>query len=463
MGEDAWFAENAEPAAEAYRVFFDSIRDTLNAVHAQFAAYAPDTAAARDLLDHAWFTLIAHQYEFAVHGYAGIAGTTQWELARTALVSAWAAREALDPEPRTVEADINGDTIEEVVMVTLGDLYVFSPYGGRLLYWFDLEHGVELVGNENFMRSYGEAYTDDNAYVPVAVGSEAYPWLEGNMIIPEIHTYRFEARRRCFNDSLFVDGQSAGSLVGSLLGYETGPTYVRFTYGLDDLTVRKTFTPWDHSLDVEYLFDSSSSQAMDAVLVLENGLAPDCLGIMTTGREAVRYWDGSDTSWVFDGAMPGVVNILSGKGLLFDFTTPPVSLSGDLDVFGLEINPRFELEIPPAGSSAIALSLSLAAFSGVNIPSDGLREGRLLIQPNPSGSSVNLTLASDTSETLTARVFDTRGRLIRTLFGGSAGPNPVVTWDGRNRWGHPVAEGIYFVRVTAGAESATGKVIILRQ
>jgi hypothetical protein len=461
MGGDAWFAENSGSEAEAYRVFFDAIRDTLNDVHDEFAAYAPDTLAASELLNHAWFTLIAHQYEFAVHGYAGIVGTTQWDLARTALVAARAAREALAPQPRITQVDVNSDGIEELVMVTSGDFCVLSPYGGRLLYWFDLVDGVEVVGNENFMRSYGETYTDDNAYVPVAVGSQAYPWLSGNMIIPEIQQYRFEARRRCLDDSIFVDGASAGSLVGRLLPYDIGPGYVRFTYDLGDITVRKTLTPSLHDMGIEYTFESSASHASDADLVLENGLSPDCLGVMMNGRKALRYWDGSDTSWVFEETMPGVVNVIGGKGLLFGFSDAPVSVATGVDVFGLEINPRFEIEIPPMGSSSITMNLALGALSGADLPPDEIRGRKLLILPNPSRGSVEMRVR-DAGGEITARVFDTQGKLVRVLRGSPSRSSDIIIWDGCNRSGSPVAEGIYFVRVSTPQETVTGKVAILR-
>jgi hypothetical protein len=461
MGEDDWFAENAGSQAEAYRGFFDAIRDTLNSVHAEFASHAPDTLAARRLLDHAWFTLIAHQYEFAVHGYGGMVGTTQWELARTALVGARAAREALAPAARIVAADVNSDSIDEIIMVTSGDFFVLSPYGGRLLYWFDLVDGLEMVGNENFMRSYGEPYTDDNAYVPVAVGSEAYPWLSGNPIIPEVHQYRFEARRRCFNDSISIDGSSAGSLAEMLLAYDLDSTQVRFTYDLDDLSVVKTVTPWLHRLDLEYVFESSSAQPMDVELGLENGLCPDCLGVMMTGRESLRYWDGNDTSSVFTTAMPGVVNVTSGKGLVFGFTEPPASAVSDVDVFGLEVNPRFVFEMPPLGSESIGIELALGALSGVERPPEGLRPGALVIMPNPSRGEVKLLLRGGDGRQVTGGVFDTAGRLVRTLTPAS-GPQPFLVWDGRSGSGRPVAEGIYFVRISSGSRTATGKIAVLR-
>jgi hypothetical protein len=462
MGEDAWFVENSEPQAEAYRLFFDGIRDTLNAVHLEFAAHAPDTVAARRLFDHGWFTLIAHQYEFAVHGYGGIVGTTQWELARTALVSAIAAREALFPQSRSAVKDVNGDGIEEIVMITSGDFYVLSRYGGRLLYWFDLEAGVELVGNENFMRSYGESYADDNAYVPVAVGSEAYPWLSGNMIIPEIQEYRFEARRRCFNDSVFIGGVSAGPLVDSPLAYEIGAGFVRFTYNLGDLTILKTYTPALHTMNVEYGFQSWSAQALDIELVLENGLSPDCLTVMMAGRASLKYWDGSDTSSVFAQSMPGVVNVASGKGLLFDFGDPPAAISSDVDVFGLEVNPRWSFEIPAGGAASVSLALAQQALAGVDGRPGLPVEGRLRIMPNPSVGKVDLVVPARLGDDMTAGVFDTAGRLVRTLSGPAPGSARILTWDGRNDAGVPVAGGIYFIRISSAGESATGKVTLLR-
>jgi flagellar hook assembly protein FlgD len=461
MGEDAWFDENAEPQAEAYRQFFDSIRDTLNAVHAGFGAFAPDTAAARGLIDHAWFTLAAHQYEFAVHGYGGISGTTQWELARTALVSARAARETLLGQPRRGLEDINGDGIAEIVFVTATDLCVFSTYGGRLLYWFDLEAGVELVGNENFMRTYGEPYTNDNAYVPIVEGCDAYSWLCGNNIIPEINQWSYEARRRCFNDYVWVDGSPAGSLVDMVLGYSLDSTHIDFTYVLGDLTLTKRISPTAHSLGLEYTFASGSSSSMPVEFEIENGLSPDCMLVMQTGRGALKYWDGVDTASVFTGSMPGVTNVVSGRGLLFEFDDEPALVSSEEDIFGLEINPRWTFEIPPLGSEVITFDLSLGSTSGVDPPGGDLR-GNLRIFPNPSQGSVDFRFRIDTPSPVSAKVFDLAGRLVRELEGVNAGSTVTLSWDGTNRAGVPVAGGIYFIRVSGGNSNLVGKVAIVR-
>jgi hypothetical protein len=461
MGGDAWFDENAEPQAEAYREFFDSVRDTLNAVHAGFAAFAPDTAAARGLVDHAWFTLVAHQYEFAVHGYGGIAGTTQWELARTALVSARAAREALMAKPRVAVEDMNGDGIDEIVFVGTTDLYVLSVYGGRLLYWFDLVSGVELVGNESFMRTYGEGYTNDNAYVPIVIGCNAYSWLCGNNIIPEINQWTYEARRRCFNDYVWVNGTSAGSLVDMVLGHSLDSTHVDFTYVLGDLTITKRISPAEHSLGLQYSFSSASSSTTPVEFEVENGLSPDCMLVMLTGREALKYWDGIDTSSVFTGSMRGVTNVESGRGLLFEFADVPASVSSEEDIFGLEINPRWTFEIPPFGSEVITFDLNLGSTSGVDLPDGDLR-GNLRVFPNPSQGTVDFRFRIGTPSPVSAQVFDLAGRLVRELEGVNAGRTVTLSWDGRNRAGVPVAGGIYFIRVSCGGSNLYGKIAIVR-
>jgi hypothetical protein len=463
MGRDAWFTENGAPEAEAYREFFDSIRDTLNTIHSSFSQFAPDTVVARSLMDHAWFTLCAHQYEFAVHNYGGMVGTTQWDLARDALVSARAARYALAAGGEVASPqDINGDTIQEVLFVGPADLFVLSPYGGKLLYWFDLEDGKELVGNENFMRSYGETYTNDNAYVPVARGSQAYPWLSGNMIYPEIHQWTFEARRRCLNDSIWVNGVPQRDLVNRILTYGLDSNYVEFHYDLGATDVTKRITATDHSLSVEYAFSSASSQPVNIDIEVENGLTPDCLGVMMSGKKALRYWDGEDTSSVFVDSMRGVANILSNKGLLFEFLDPPTSINGEEDVFGLEVNPRWQFQIPPYGSEAVTLRLNILSYSGVKPRDRNHLHGNLLILPNPSRGNVDVYFRGLGPTGLSAEVFDVSGRLVQTLTSTTADDCPLISWNGLDRCGRPVASGIYVVRVGSGDQSSTGKVAIVK-
>jgi hypothetical protein len=411
-------------------------------------------------LDHAWFTLIAHQYEFAVTGYGGIAGTTQWELARCALVSARAAREALLGAPRTFVSDVNDDGIDEIVLVSATDFFVFSRYGGRLLYWFDLELGKEYVGNENFMRSYGESYTNDNTYVTEAVGVEAYPWLSGNYIFPEVHTWTFEARRRALNDFIRVDSIDR-STINTVMSYTTGSDYVEFTYGLPGVHVAKRLTAGFHELDVDYTFTSTSPSTQDVELEIENGLSPDCLLTTLWGRETLRYWDGADTTWSFTPLTRGVANVPGDCAVLIEFTDEPDAITGDDNIFGLEVNPMWNFQIPAFGLETISFKLDLGSTAGVTVPEPRGDQG-LKIRPNPAMGQVGFSFRPATVSGSEVAIFDLAGRLVRTIPAPASAEPVTVTWDGLNETGERVATGIYLVKVTSGAETRYGKVAIVR-
>jgi hypothetical protein len=83
--------------------------------------------------------------------------------------------------------------------------------------------------------------------------------------------------------------------------------------------------------------------------------------------------------------------------------------------------------------------------------------------PNPfhPDTKIRFSLASPGAVRLT--VHDTAGGLVKVLRNGHAGAGEqIATWRGRDETGHPVASGIYFVKLTAEGEVATRKVVLLR-
>jgi flagellar hook assembly protein FlgD len=66
---------------------------------------------------------------------------------------------------------------------------------------------------------------------------------------------------------------------------------------------------------------------------------------------------------------------------------------------------------------------------------------------------------------VTLKVYDVRGRLVRTAFEGTL-QNELYTgylqWDGNDAVGEPVASGIYFLQLQAGTHTVSKKVVILR-
>jgi hypothetical protein len=83
--------------------------------------------------------------------------------------------------------------------------------------------------------------------------------------------------------------------------------------------------------------------------------------------------------------------------------------------------------------------------------------------PNPfnPSTSIGYYLPSRTDVTLT--VFDVSGRTVARLVDGMEDPGSrTVNWDGMNERGVPVTSGTYFYRLTAGKESVSRKMILLR-
>ena len=92
--------------------------------------------------------------------------------------------------------------------------------------------------------------------------------------------------------------------------------------------------------------------------------------------------------------------------------------------------------------------------------------GRLALHPNhPNPFNPGTTIRYYLPRRCTVRlvIYDLRGAEVGRLVCAQqeAGPH-TVTWDGKNAAGLQVSSGLYFYRLTAGKESATRKMILLR-
>jgi len=64
---------------------------------------------------------------------------------------------------------------------------------------------------------------------------------------------------------------------------------------------------------------------------------------------------------------------------------------------------------------------------------------------------------------VTLKIFDSSGRLVRTLVDGVRPPaRHSASWDGTDSHGRPVASGVYFCRIVVGENEARRKVMLLR-
>ncbi len=472
MGGDSWFAENNSANMNSYRAFFDQIRDRLNQVEGMIENFGGDSLAASRLLQHAWSTLCAHQYEFGCHGLTEHSGFTDWDLARCALISTQAAEYALSPIVATYQDDINGDSIEEIVMVTLSNMWVFSPYGGRLIYWFDLERGEELVGNENFMY-YGESYISDNRYLPTLRGGvDVYTWLSGNYIFPEIFQWRFQIRRRALNDWVLVNGTSIGDLVHQPYIVNLHDEEVEFVYSGDQVNLTKTLAPGEDGLDVRYLLQNKSGGLLSIDFSVESGFSPSYRELMDGGRASLRYWDGEDTTYEVTSSTIGVKNMKTGTTVFYLFDTQPTYLLGEENVFGLELNPGYQFTIPPDSSQEVIFSLMDSTTpTAVEATPGALPSAYSLSQnyPNPFNATTLIRYAIPDRDIevrphrTTLQVYNILGQEVKTLVDEEQIPGHYfLSWDGRDSSGRELASGVYFYRMEAGDYKVTKKMVLLK-
>lgn len=110
-------------------------------------------------------------------------------------------------------------------------------------------------------------------------------------------------------------------------------------------------------------------------------------------------------------------------------------------------------------NAAAAIAEALAGA-----PTPGERLQALPPRPNPSRGFVRIGFNLPTSGPVTVKIYDTRGRLVRTLAEGGSFPagGSFIKWNGSDGSGRPVPSGIYLYEIRAGSARATGKLMRIK-
>jgi hypothetical protein len=87
---------------------------------------------------------------------------------------------------------------------------------------------------------------------------------------------------------------------------------------------------------------------------------------------------------------------------------------------------------------------------------------RLEIGANPFGKKLSLRLFLPSACRVDLEVYDIQGRMVRNEGYGSRSGAQQLTWDGRDDHGAEVGSGIYWIRLRAGDEAFTRRVVRIR-
>jgi hypothetical protein len=84
-------------------------------------------------------------------------------------------------------------------------------------------------------------------------------------------------------------------------------------------------------------------------------------------------------------------------------------------------------------------------------------------QPNPSSPGTRIDYSIPTRSEIDLTVYNVRGQVVRKLDAGlRAAGDYSARWDGRDTSGERVAAGVYFYRLSAGTETITRKMTVMR-
>ncbi len=178
-------------------------------------------------------------------------------------------------------------------------------------------------------------------------------------------------------------------------------------------------------------------------------------------------FDGNVTALRVDGpAVPDPIgdNVFTGNGLAVENRSDV-----ELDARGNYWGSTDPDEIAAQLSGAMVWTPFLTGEPPATSVAEGAAEPPLEFAlrspwPNPFNAAASIDFDLPAASPLQLVVYDVLGRRVRTLRDeASAGPGRFrVVWRGADDQGRPAASGVYLVRLTAGPERATGRLVLLR-
>lgn len=162
----------------------------------------------------------------------------------------------------------------------------------------------------------------------------------------------------------------------------------------------------------------------------------------------------------------GVVSVLRGNGdgtlrSREDYATggsPRHVTTGDLNRDG-----KLDLATANYAENSVSVLLNSGTITGVGAAQAATPAVRVAVAPNPVASGARLYFQALPGERVTARLFDTRGSLVATVYDGVATRAEWdVPWSGRGANGARLSSGIYFLKVRSGSSVISRAVVLAR-
>ncbi len=141
---------------------------------------------------------------------------------------------------------------------------------------------------------------------------------------------------------------------------------------------------------------------------------------------------------------------------------------GDLTSFTTHQRSRLDVKVSGYDQSGNMISHTWEPAVFVGDPATGTREGtrsglngRVKAWPNPAEGHVYFEILSDLHATITLRIFDFCGRMVKNFAPLKTEPGRVtIEWNGKNDQGAGLPAGLYFYQCGIGEQKYQGKIVI---
>jgi subtilisin family serine protease len=345
----------------------------------------------------------------------------------------------------------------------LGGLGVQYGYSGNLLYEAGLIIGRNTLQVSSSIRGEDGNFTPSDFTPEIALSDE---WMGADMAV--------HRHARMIDELAEVSIPVAISQVSSDYSSagEDGIIIMRYRLINTSLTTL-------NDLYFGFFADFDLSDGADRVAVNETlgllsqsgGTSPDVGLVALEGLDGYRVTANTDGKVGFSRAQQFAL-ISAGSGLEY-------TAQGDL----ITVVSGGPYLLAPGDSIEVALALIAGynateleeravragelywAPTGFDDPIVGLPTGYVLKQnyPNPFNPTTSIAFELPAAADVSLQVFNLLGQTVRTLHSGRlpAGQHRVE-WDARDDAGESVASGVYFYRLTAGSQSQSRKMVLLR-
>jgi hypothetical protein len=144
--------------------------------------------------------------------------------------------------------------------------------------------------------------------------------------------------------------------------------------------------------------------------------------------------------------------------------TPPSARYGSAGIYD-GANDRMVVFGGQDAGGALNEVWSLDGLSGTSTGVDAVARPAVLHpnHPNPFNPSTTIRFEMESRADATVRIYDARGRVVRTLFDGVANAGvTALTWNGRDDAGRAVGSGVYFYRLETPGGALARKMVLLK-